>query len=87
MWLDALAVLICFLFDGSHFQAGTRTLDIEFTTLLSTHHVAMNPADAGFQDRDVVQVIIKEMSKNRALDAKGKKGFKGKIVVWAFKVR
>ncbi|XP_071909944.1 replication factor C subunit 3 [Coffea arabica] len=57
-------------------EAGTRTLDIELTTLLSTHHVEMNPADAGFQDRYVVQEIIKEMAKNRPLDAKGKKGFK-----------
>lgn len=57
-------------------EAGTRTLDIELTTLLSTHHVEMNPADAGFQDRYVVQEIIKEMAKNRPLDGKGKKGFK-----------
>ncbi|XP_027175760.1 replication factor C subunit 3 [Coffea eugenioides] len=57
-------------------EAGTRTLDIELTTMLSTHHVEMNPADAGFRDRYVVQEIIKEMAKNRPLDAKGKKGFK-----------
>ncbi|KAL3533305.1 hypothetical protein ACH5RR_006826 [Cinchona calisaya] len=57
-------------------DAGTRTIDIELTTLLSTHHVEMNPADAGFQDRYVVQEIIKEMAKNRPLDTKGKKSFK-----------
>ncbi|KAI3437047.1 AAA domain-containing protein [Psidium guajava] len=57
-------------------DAGTRTIDIELTTLSSTHHVEMNPSDAGFQDRYIVQEIIKEMAKNRPIDTKGKKGFK-----------
>lgn len=59
------------------FQAGSRTLDLELTTLSSTHHVELNPSDAGFQDRYIVQEIIKEMAKNRPIDTKGKKGFKG----------
>lgn len=59
------------------FQAGSRTLDIELTTLSSTNHVELNPSDAGFQDRYIVQEIIKEMAKNRPIDTKGKKGFKG----------
>lgn len=37
----------------------------------------LNPSDAGFQDRYIVQEIIKEMAKNRPIDTKGKKGFKG----------
>ncbi|KAK3446445.1 hypothetical protein EUGRSUZ_A02136 [Eucalyptus grandis] len=53
-----------------------RNIDIELTTLSSTHHVEMNPSDAGFQDRYVVQEIIKEMAKNRPIDTKGKKRFK-----------
>lgn len=57
-------------------DAGTRTIEVELTTLSSSHHVEMNPADAGFQDRYVVQEIIKEMAKNRPIDTKGKKGFK-----------
>ncbi|KAF9591256.1 hypothetical protein IFM89_003207 [Coptis chinensis] len=57
-------------------DAGSRTLDLELTTLSSTHHVEMNPSDAGFQDRYVVQEIIKEMARNRPIDAKGKKGYK-----------
>ncbi|KAL0383308.1 UNVERIFIED_CONTAM: Replication factor C subunit [Sesamum calycinum] len=57
-------------------DAGTRTIDVELTTLSSTHHVELNPSDAGFQDRYVVQEIIKEMAKNRPIDTKGKKGFK-----------
>ncbi|XP_069153431.1 replication factor C subunit 3-like isoform X1 [Solanum lycopersicum] len=57
-------------------DAGTRTIDVELTTLSSTHHVELNPSDAGFQDKYVVQEIIKEMAKNRPIDTKGKKGFK-----------
>lgn len=57
-------------------DAGSRTIDIELTTLSSSHHVEMNPSDAGFQDRYVVQEIIKEMAKSRPIDAKGKKGYK-----------
>ncbi|OWM73175.1 hypothetical protein CDL15_Pgr001289 [Punica granatum] len=57
-------------------DAGSRTIDIELTTLSSTNHVEMNPSDAGFQDRYIVQEIIKEMAKNRPIDTKGKKGFK-----------
>uniref|UniRef100_A0A7N0V3W7 AAA+ ATPase domain-containing protein n=1 Tax=Kalanchoe fedtschenkoi TaxID=63787 RepID=A0A7N0V3W7_KALFE len=57
-------------------DAGSRTIDIDLTTLSSTHHVELNPSDAGFQDRYIVQEIIKEMAKNRPIDTKGKKGFK-----------
>ncbi|KAJ0657385.1 putative DNA polymerase III, clamp loader complex, gamma/delta/delta subunit [Helianthus annuus] len=63
-------------------DAGSRTIDLELTTLSSTHHVELNPSDAGFQDRYIVQEIIKEMAKNRPIDTKGKKGFKG----WFFKI-
>ncbi|KAI3924410.1 hypothetical protein MKW98_032611 [Papaver atlanticum] len=57
-------------------DAGSRTIDVELTTLSGTHHVEMNPSDANFQDRYVVQEIIKEMAKNRPIDTKGKKGYK-----------
>ncbi|ONK74293.1 uncharacterized protein A4U43_C03F4760 [Asparagus officinalis] len=57
-------------------DAGSRTIELELTTLSSTHHVELNPSDAGFQDRYIVQEIIKEMAKNRPIDTKGKKGFK-----------
>ena len=60
------------------FQAGSRSIDIELTTLSSANHIEMSPRDAGFQDRYIVQEIIKEMAKNRPIDTKGKKGFKGK---------
>ncbi|PON38246.1 AAA+ ATPase [Parasponia andersonii] len=57
-------------------DAGSRTIDLELTTLSSTNHVELSPSDAGFQDRYIVQEIIKEMAKNRPIDTKGKKGFK-----------
>lgn len=57
-------------------DAGTRTIELELTTLSSTHHVELNPSDAGFQDRYIVQEIIKEMARNRPIDTKGKRGFK-----------
>lgn len=59
-------------------QAGSRTIDLELTTLASANHVELTPSDAGFQDRYIVQEIIKEMAKNRPIDTKGKKGYKGK---------
>lgn len=62
-----------------YFQAGSRTIDIELTTLSSTNHIELNPSDAGFQDRYIVQEIIKEMAKNRPIDTKGKKGYKSKF--------
>ncbi|TQE11661.1 hypothetical protein C1H46_002697 [Malus baccata] len=52
-------------------EAGSRTIDIELTTMSSTNHIEPNPSDAGFQDRYIVQEIIKEMAKNRPIDTKG----------------
>jgi hypothetical protein len=57
-------------------QAGARKIEVELTTVSSNHHVELNPSDAGFQDRYVVQEIIKEMAKNRPLDVAGNRGFK-----------
>lgn len=45
--------------------------------MASTNHVELSPSDVGFQDRYIIQEIIKEMAKNRPIDTKGKKGFKG----------
>ncbi|KAH9728632.1 Replication factor C subunit 3 [Citrus sinensis] len=57
-------------------DAGSRNIDLELTTLSSANHVELSPSDAGFQDRYVVQEVIKEMAKNRPIDTKGKRGFK-----------
>lgn len=59
-------------------QAGSRTTDLELTTLSSTNNVELAPIDAGFQDRYIVQKIIKEMAKNIPIDTKAKRGYKGK---------
>lgn len=39
--------------------------------LTSTHHVELNPSDAGIYDRIVVQEIIKEIAANQPLDSSG----------------
>ena len=39
--------------------------------MASNHHVELTPADSGFQDRYVVQEVIKEMARNRPLDGGG----------------
>ncbi|XP_021282560.1 replication factor C subunit 3 [Herrania umbratica] len=57
-------------------DSGSRTIDLELTTLSSTNHVELSPSDVGFRDRYVVQEIIKEMAKNRPIDTKGRKGYK-----------
>lgn len=69
--------LVTGIFPPIVFQAGSRNIDLEVTTLSSTNHVELTPSDAGFQDRYIVQEIIKEMAKNRPIDTKGKKGYKG----------
>lgn len=53
-----------------------RTLEVEFTTVSSAYHVELNPSDVGNNDRYVVQEIIKEMAKNRAVGAEGQRMFK-----------
>ncbi|MCO5576696.1 hypothetical protein L7F22_030511 [Adiantum nelumboides] len=57
-------------------EAGTRKLEVELTTISSNYHVELNPSDAGFQDRYVVQEVIKEMAKSRPLDVAGNKSYK-----------
>jgi replication factor C subunit 3/5 len=37
--------------------------------LVSSHHIELTPADAGFQDRIIVQEVIKEIAQSRPLDA------------------
>ena len=40
-------------------QLPSRKIEIELTTAASNYHVELNPSDAGYQDRYVVQEIIK----------------------------
>eukprot|EP00899_Mesostigma_viride_P011203 jgi/Mesvir1/20083/Mv13332-RA.1 len=53
-----------------------RNIEVELTTISSNHHIELNPSDAGYQDRYVVQMVIKEMAKNRPLDVAGNKSYK-----------
>ncbi|KAJ7566381.1 hypothetical protein O6H91_02G100000 [Diphasiastrum complanatum] len=57
-------------------EAGSRKIEVELTTISSNYHVELNPSDAGFQDRYVVQEIIKEMAKSKPLSVAGIKSFK-----------
>ncbi|GAQ82950.1 Replication factor C subunit RFC3 [Klebsormidium nitens] len=57
-------------------EAGTRKIDLELTTVSSNYHIELTPSDVGFQDRYVVQEVIKEMAKSRPLTVDGVKGFK-----------
>ncbi|KAG2435631.1 hypothetical protein HXX76_006834 [Chlamydomonas incerta] len=54
----------------------SRKLEVELTTLSSSHHLELNPADVGSNDRYVVQEIIKEMARSRPLGVDGSRGFK-----------
>ena len=49
---------------------------MELTTVSSNYHVELNSNDAGFQDKYVVQEIIKEMVKSRPININGNKGYK-----------
>ena len=40
-------------------QLPSRNIEVELTTVSSNYHVEMNPSDVGYQDRYVVQEIIK----------------------------
>ena len=45
---------------------------IEFTTLDSNHHIELNPSDAGFYDRVVVQEIVKTTAQAAPVAASGR---------------
>ena len=48
------------------------------TTTASNYHIEINPADAGNQDRFVVQEIIKEIAQSHPLQTGGPgRSFKG----------
>lgn len=67
-------------------DTGTRTLELELTTVASNHHVELSPSDAGFQDRYVVQEIIKEMARSKPLDIRTGGGAASSAPKASFKV-
>jgi replication factor C subunit 3/5 len=54
----------------------TRKIDVDLMTQSSNYHIEINPSDAGYKDRYVVQEVIKEMARSRPIDAQGNAGYK-----------
>lgn len=42
---------------------------IEISTIASNYHIEMNPSDAGFSDRVVIQELLKEVAQSHTLDS------------------
>eukprot|EP00698_Gefionella_okellyi_P023160 TRINITY_DN7822_c0_g1_i2.p1 TRINITY_DN7822_c0_g1~~TRINITY_DN7822_c0_g1_i2.p1 ORF type:complete len:336 (-),score=69.00 TRINITY_DN7822_c0_g1_i2:264-1271(-) len=72
-----------------HRQFKTNSKTIDLSTVASNYHIEVNPSDAGFQDRIVIQELIKEIAENQPLDiasavagtaAPGSKGFKVVVI-------
>jgi replication factor C subunit 3/5 len=51
-----------------------RTKTVEISALMSNHHIELNPSDAGFGDRYVVQEVFKEIAETKTVNAEN--GFK-----------
>jgi len=49
---------------------------VEISLVVSNHHIELNPSDAGFHDRIVVQELIKEIAMSHPLDATINRSFK-----------
>jgi replication factor C subunit 3/5 len=54
------------------YKIGDPPRDVELTAISSVHHVEVNPADAGTNDRLIVQQIIKDMAATAPIDFSGK---------------
>jgi hypothetical protein len=50
---------------------------IELSIVSSAYHIELNPSDAGYHDRLVVQEVIKEIAQSPPLDTTNKPPFKG----------
>lgn len=44
----------------------------------SNYHLEVNPSDAGFHDRVVIQELIKTVAQTHQLDPSGQREFKGR---------
>lgn len=54
------------------YKVGDPARDVELTAVSSIHHIEVNPADAGNNDRLIVQQIIKDMAATAPIDFSGK---------------
>lgn len=59
-------------------QAGSRKFD--FVLVSSNHHIEINPAEAGNQDRVVVQELLKEIAQTQPVDVTAKHRFKVVVI-------
>eukprot|EP00128_Syssomonas_multiformis_P017304 Colp12_sorted_trinity150504_noHs@35322 len=48
----------------------------ELTTISSNYHIELNPSDAGFHDRVVIQEVLKEIAQTQQLDTASQRSFK-----------
>ena len=46
------------------FKVGASATPVDLTLVCSSHHIELNPSDAGTRDRDVVQEVIKEIAQS-----------------------
>ena len=53
-----------------------RSIEVDLTTISSDHHIEMTPSEAGYQDRFVVQEIVRTLAENATLDIGGGATFK-----------
>lgn len=53
-----------------------KSTSVELVTISSNYHIELNPSDVGFQDRVVVQDIIKEIAQSRPIHTAVTKPFK-----------
>lgn len=49
-------------------SSSSSARQVELTTVSSAHHIELNPSDAGYNDRLVVQAVIKEIAASRPLE-------------------
>ena len=46
------------------FKVGASATPVDLTLVCSSHHIELNPSDAGIRDREVVQEVIKEIAQS-----------------------
>jgi len=51
-----------------HRSMKIKSKNVELVTIASNYHIEMNPSDAGFYDRVIVQEVIKEIAQSHPID-------------------
>jgi len=63
------------------YSASSKNTSVDVTTVSSAYHIEMNPSESGYQDRLVVQEVIKEIAQSQPLEAAGSGARSFKVVV------